>query len=164
MRARMVCPFPLKSKAASVGDTVFLRALNDLLATMRQTRQAASGGGAIPKPSLVRTPAAAFSQGEAKRFMTEQRKAHRVVFEKGYAANIMAIDGTWRRPCAMLDVSDTGARISIDGSVEGLAMKEFFLLLSTVGRAYRRCELAWVNGDQVGVRFIKASEMKKKSP
>ena len=96
--------------------------------------------------------------------MAEQRKAHRVVFEKGHAANIMAIDGTWRRPCAMLDVSDTGARISIDGSVEGLAMKEFFLLLSTVGRAYRRCELAWVNGDQVGVRFIKASEMKKKSP
>jgi hypothetical protein len=63
----------------------------------------------------------------------------------------------------MRDVSDTGARISIDGSVEGLAMKEFFLLLSTVGKAYRRCELAWVNGDQVGVRFLKPSEKKKKS-
>ena len=47
----------------------------------------------------------------------EQRKAHRVVFEKGFAANMMAIDGTWRRLCTMMDVSDTGARLSIDGSV-----------------------------------------------
>jgi hypothetical protein len=58
--------------------------------------------------------------------MTEQRKAHRVVFEKGYAANMMAIDGTWRRPCTMLDVSETGAKLEIDGSVEGLALKDFF--------------------------------------
>ena len=73
----------------------------------------------------------------------EQRKANRVVFERGFPANMMAIDGTWRRPCTMEDVSDTGARLTIDGSVEGLAMKEFFLVLSTMGKAYRRCELAW---------------------
>ena len=36
----------------------------------------------------------------AGRFMTEKRKAHRVVFEKGFTANMMAIDGTWRRPNA----------------------------------------------------------------
>ena len=93
----------------------------------------------------------------------EQRKAHRVVFERGYAANMMAIDGTWRRPCTMRDVSDTGAKLTIEGSVEGLAMKEFFLVLSTTGTAYRRCELAWVNGNQVGVYFIKPGQKKKKS-
>jgi len=93
--------------------------------------------------------------------MTEQRKAHRVVFEKGFAANMMAIDGTWRRPCTMQDVSDTGAKLTVDGSVEGLAMKEFFLLLSSMGTAYRRCELAWVNGNQVGVYFIKPGAKKK---
>jgi hypothetical protein len=32
-----------------------------------------------------------------------------------------------------------------------------------VGKAYRRCQLAWVNGDQVGVSFIKAVDVKKKS-
>jgi len=69
----------------------------------------------------------------------ENRKAYRVVFERGYAANMMAIDGTWRRPCTMEDVSDTGARLTIDGSIEGLNLKEFFLLLSTMGKAYRRC-------------------------
>jgi PilZ domain-containing protein len=93
----------------------------------------------------------------------EQRKALRVVFERGFSANMMAIDGTWRRPCTMRDVSDTGAKLTIEGSVEGLAMKEFFLVLSTTGTAYRRCELAWVNGNQVGVYFIKPGQKKKKS-
>src|SRR5919106_6991123 len=93
----------------------------------------------------------------------EHRKAHRVVFERGFAANMMAIDGTWQRPCTMQDVSETGAKLIVDGSIEGLPLKEFFLLLSTVGKAYRRCQLAWVNGDQVGVSFITASETKKKS-
>ena len=69
--------------------------------------------------------------------MTEQRKAHRVVFEKGFPANMMAIDGTWRRPCTMEDVSDTGAKLTVEGSVERLAMKEFFLVLSSMGTAYR---------------------------
>ncbi|MFZ0765784.1 MAG: PilZ domain-containing protein, partial [Bradyrhizobium sp.] len=29
--------------------------------------------------------------------------------------------------------------------------------------AYRRCELAWVNGDQIGVNFLKTGDKKKKS-
>ena len=93
----------------------------------------------------------------------ENRKAHRVVFERGYAANMMAIDGTWRRPCTMVDVSETGAKLTVDGSIEGLNLKEFFLLLSTMGKAYRRCQLAWVNGDQVGVFFLKPGDKKKKT-
>jgi hypothetical protein len=42
-----------------------------------------------------------------------------------------------------------------------LNLKEFFLLLSTMGNAYRRCQLAWVNGDQVGVYFLKPGNKKK---
>ena len=97
---------------------------------------------------------------QLKRFMPEQRKAHRIVFEKGFAASMMAIDGTWRRPCTMLDASDTGAKLTIDGSVEGLALKEFFLVLSSTGTAYRYCQLAWLNGNQVGVQFIKPGKKK----
>ena len=92
----------------------------------------------------------------------ENRKAHRVVFERGHPANMMAIDGTWRRPCTMEDVSNTGARLTVDGSVQGLAMKEFFLVLSTMGKAYRRGQLAWVNGNQIGVHFLKPVEKKEK--
>ncbi len=91
----------------------------------------------------------------------EQRKARRVVFERGFAAHMMAIDGTWRRACKLEDVSDTGAKLTIEGSVEGLQLKEFFLVLSSTGVAYRRCELAWVNGDKIGVYFLKPGKKKK---
>ncbi|ULL01181.1 PilZ domain-containing protein [Bradyrhizobium sp. I71] len=94
---------------------------------------------------------------------TDQRGNGRVVFERGIPAQIMGIDGTWRRDCTMEDVSESGAKLTIDGSVEGLHLKEFFLLLSSTGLAYRRCELAWVNGDQIGVNFLKIGERKKKA-
>ncbi|MDF0496230.1 PilZ domain-containing protein [Bradyrhizobium yuanmingense] len=92
----------------------------------------------------------------------DQRGNSRVIFERGFSAQMMGIDGTWRRDCTMEDVSETGAKLTIDGSVEGLHLKEFFLLLSSTGLAYRRCELAWVNGDQIGVNFLKVGDKKKK--
>ena len=54
-------------------------------------------------------------------------------------------------------------KLTVEGSVEGLHLKEFFLLLSSTGLAYRRCELAWVNGDQIGVNFLKQGDKKKKA-
>ena len=92
----------------------------------------------------------------------DQRGNSRVTFERGFSAQMMGIDGTWRRDCTMEDVSETGAKLTIEGSVEGLHLKEFFLLLSSTGLAYRRCELAWVNGDQIGVNFLKVGDKKKK--
>ena len=92
---------------------------------------------------------------------SERRKGVRVVFEKGIEASIMAIDGTWRRDCMMQDVSETGARLSIRDSIEGLKLKEFFLLLSSTGLTYRRCD-AWVNGEEIGAKFVTAQTEKKK--
>jgi hypothetical protein len=83
-----------------------------------------------------------------------QRKNDRVTFANGLAVHIMAIDGTWRRSCKMLDISSTGARLLVEGSIEGLQLKEFFLLLSSTGLAYRRCEMIRVNADEMGVRFL----------
>jgi hypothetical protein len=82
------------------------------------------------------------------------RKADRVTFATGYTVLMMAIDGTWQRPCTMLDISSTGARLQVQDSIEGLNLKEFFLLLSSTGLAFRRCELVRVNGDEVGVKFV----------
>ena len=93
----------------------------------------------------------------------ERRKGERVTFERGIDAHMMGIDGTWRRDCTMEDISETGAKLTVEGSVEGLHLKEFFLLLSSTGLAYRRCELAWVNGDQMGVNFLKPTDKKKKA-
>jgi hypothetical protein len=95
--------------------------------------------------------------------MAEERvSGDRVVFERGIPAHMMGIDGTWRRDCTMEDVSEHGAKLIVSGSVEGLHLKEFFLLLSSTGLAYRRCELAWVNGDQIGVNFIKPGDKKRR--
>ena len=94
---------------------------------------------------------------------SERSKGDRVVFERGIPAHMMGIDGTWRRDCRMEDVSETGAKLTIEGSVEGLHLKEFFLLLSSTGLAYRRCQLSWVNGDQIGVTFLKQGDRKRKA-
>jgi hypothetical protein len=67
---------------------------------------------------------------------------------------MMAIDATWERECLIADISQTGARLIINGSIEGLALTEFFLILSRIGHAHRRCKLAWVNGDELGASFL----------
>ena len=90
----------------------------------------------------------------------------RVNFDRGIRVLIMGIDGTWRRSCTMIDVSQTGAHLCIEGSLEGLDLKEFFLLLSSTGLAFRRCQMLRVAGDQVDVEFLiqdKKARKKKSS-
>jgi hypothetical protein len=91
------------------------------------------------------------------------RKSERVDFERGIHVFIMGIDGTWRRDCLMLDVSQTGARLCVEGSLEGLNLKEFFLLLSSTGLAYRRCQMVRLAGDQIAVEFLKRDKNVKKN-
>lgn len=90
------------------------------------------------------------------------RKSDRVDFERGIHVCIMGIDGTWRRDCMMIDVSQTGARLCVEGSLEGLDLREFFLLLSSTGLAYRRCRMVRLAGDQIGVEFLKPEKDAKK--
>jgi hypothetical protein len=94
------------------------------------------------------------------------RKSERVDFERGIHVYIMGIDGTWRRDCLMIDVSQTGARLCIEGSFEGLDLREFFLLLSSTGLAFRRCKMVRVDGEQIGVEFLARDKPanKKRSP
>jgi hypothetical protein len=92
--------------------------------------------------------------------MTKKRSERRVPFDHGVPTHIMAIDGTWRRACMMQDASDGGARLIVEGSIRGLNLTEFFLLLSSTGQAYRRCGLGWVKGNQIGAIFL-ASGMRQ---
>ncbi len=85
----------------------------------------------------------------------EQRKKPRVNFERGITVQMLAIDGTWRRTCRLLDVSETGAQLQVEGSLSGLELKEFFLSLSSTGLAYRRCQKEWVQSDMLGVSFLR---------
>jgi hypothetical protein len=95
--------------------------------------------------------------------MTEESKGtERVTFSRGYDVCIMAIDGTWRRDCQLNAISDNDATLTVEGSIQGLNLKEFFLLLSSTGLAYRRCELVRVNGTEMDIQFLKGKNAKKR--
>jgi hypothetical protein len=95
--------------------------------------------------------------------MSEENKGtERVTFSRGYDVCIMAIDGTWRRNCQLNAISDNDAVLTVEGSIQGLNLKEFFLLLSSTGLAYRRCELVRVNGAEMDIQFIKGKNKKKR--
>ena len=95
--------------------------------------------------------------------MAEDNKGvERVTFSRGYDVCIMAIDGTWRRDCVLNAISDTDAELTVEGSIQGLNLKEFFLLLSSTGLAYRRCELVRVNGTDMDISFVKGKGGKKR--
>ena len=95
--------------------------------------------------------------------MSEQGKhPDRVNFSRGYDVCIMGIDGTWRRDCQLVAISDNDATLTVEGSIQGLNLKEFFLLLSSTGLAYRRCELVRVDGAEMDIQFLKGKVGKRK--
>ena len=90
----------------------------------------------------------------ARMNLEDRRSERRVGFEFGIPVYIMGINGTWRRECRMADASQNGARLIVDGSIEGLDLKEFFLLLSSTGLVFRRCRMVRVSGEQIRVEFL----------
>jgi hypothetical protein len=84
----------------------------------------------------------------------QKRNATRIRFENGYNGNIVGVDGTWHRKCFVKDVSDKGAKVTVVGALDGLALDEFFLVFGGRGGAYRRCEMRWFKGDTMGLRFL----------
>ncbi|WP_271617552.1 PilZ domain-containing protein [Bradyrhizobium sp. DASA03076] len=93
-----------------------------------------------------------------------KRRSERVRFDHKHTVRIMGVDGTWQRSCILLDASTTGAQLEVAGSVEPLKAQEFFLVLSSTGLAFRRCELIWVDGTRVGVRFVSAKTKRNPQP
>lgn len=93
--------------------------------------------------------------------MPQSQDVQSVTFERPLPAQVMAIDGTWRRPCTVKTISEIGATLAVEISIEGLALSEFFLVLSSTGLAYRRCELEGVNGAEIMVKFLRAKGRKQ---
>jgi len=91
------------------------------------------------------------------------RKASRVRMDHRQPVNLMGSDGTWRRSCVLLDVSATGAKIEVEGTLDVLQAKEFFMLLSSTGLAYRRCELVWIDGTMAGIHFVNGATKKARA-
>jgi hypothetical protein len=61
-------------------------------------------------------------------------------------------DGSQRRECTVLDVSDGGARIMV--SSPGRLPKEFWLVFTTDGTRRRRCRMIWRSEGQIGVKYL----------
>lgn len=85
-------------------------------------------------------------------------------FARGISVKILAIDGTWQRDCEMLDVSDTGVLLQFSEHLAAFGLKEFFLVLSSRGRAHRRCQMVWTEDDRLGGTFIDNDGERKRSP
>ena len=61
-------------------------------------------------------------------------------------------NGTPRRDCTVLDVSEHGARIMVDSPVS--VPKEFWLVLTKSGTRRRRCRVVWRSSGEIGVSYL----------
>jgi hypothetical protein len=61
-------------------------------------------------------------------------------------------DHTPPQKCTVVDISEGGARIEVD-SPDDLP-KEFFLILIDDAACVRRCNIAWREDRQIGVRYL----------
>jgi hypothetical protein len=55
--------------------------------------------------------------------------------------------------CQIHDISKSGARLSVAGSV--IVPNEFTLALTQDSRITRRCQVAWSEGELFGIKFVK---------
>jgi hypothetical protein len=77
-----------------------------------------------------------------------KREARRSVRQSGW---ITLEGGFATRICEVVDLSGTGAKIVIDDPTT--LSNRIRLALSRDGRASRACEVVWVRGKSVGLRF-----------
>ncbi len=80
----------------------------------------------------------------------DKRKLPRRHFR--YPAQVDMGDGVAMRPCTLSDVSQGGARMTIDAP--DALPNEFALLLSSDGGARRWCQVAWRTETEIGVQFL----------
>ena len=77
-----------------------------------------------------------------------------------YSANILLNQQGGTRACSILDISESGARLSTDDEAE--LPDQFILLLDKTGNARRICRLVWREGTKVGVKFVRSAEQDRK--
>ncbi|MDF0497330.1 PilZ domain-containing protein [Bradyrhizobium yuanmingense] len=80
----------------------------------------------------------------------------RVHFEHEHRVALLGADGRWWRSCVLIEASETGARLLIEGAPDVLRSKHFFLLLSKTGLAFRRCELVRLDGCEADIEYVTA--------
>lgn len=87
---------------------------------------------------------------EKIRGRAELRRKPRRQFQ--YTARIVADAAAPPRPCAISDISDSGARLVLNS--DAALPEQFVLLLTKEGSARRKCRVVWRSGSIVGVEFM----------
>jgi PilZ domain len=78
-------------------------------------------------------------------------KRHQVRRRRHQSAWITLDDGTANRKCEVEDVSQSGAKVTVDRAVEvGSRLDIAFVPRA----AARRCEVVWRRGNKLGLRFV----------
>jgi hypothetical protein len=80
----------------------------------------------------------------------EKRSSPRKHLE--YPAGLDFGDGRPPRACVLSDISKTGARIRVDNAAD---MPEQVTLLLSRNGVMRRCRVAWTEGQDVGLEFVR---------
>jgi hypothetical protein len=81
--------------------------------------------------------------------ITQKREARKSVRQSGW----ITLDGGFAaRPCTVLDLSSTGAKITVD---DPQAVTKARLAFSRDARAGRICQVVWRRGKTLGVKFVR---------
>ena len=83
------------------------------------------------------------------RTRAELRKKPRRQFH--YTARIVADQAAEPIPCSIADISELGARLTMEHDHE--VPESFVLLLTANGAAHRHCRVVWRTGLTLGVEF-----------
>lgn len=83
--------------------------------------------------------------------LTKKRELRRSVRQSAW----ITLDGGFAaRPCTVLDLSTTGAKLMVDDPQAVLSTMR--LAFSRDARTGRVCDVVWRRGKTLGVRFVKA--------
>ena len=82
----------------------------------------------------------------------ESRKHRRV--DLSYMARVLGPDDEGICDCAIVDVSQGGARLAVLAA--DMVPDEFLLAFSASSDVSRRCRVAWRKEDEIGVTFVKS--------
>jgi hypothetical protein len=83
----------------------------------------------------------------------ELRKKARKQFH--YRASILVEGDLKPRPCSIADISESGAKVTIDAGEE--LPERFVLLLTPNGSTRRLCRVVWHADSTFGVKFVRGS-------
>ena len=85
-----------------------------------------------------------------------QKGERRIIFDPPRAVQVMTIDGTCSYESVLIELTDHGARLKVNGRAAALA--SFFLILNSFGSpVFRLCKRVGVEGQLMGVSFDKTN-------